>query len=171
MQGVFDIGANYESPIYVNELFYTWRARVAAYLGGRSSVSFTVTPLRFNFYIDFYPVRYTLENYLSFDMLGTLGNRDWCMRGSGVGDLFRIPVYLQIDYQECELGLLGVLTTDFSTIDPASTEYECEWYNNYVSQPLFGSRIGTQSKEVELYRSRGCRDREIVRYDHNHSWD
>ena len=68
-----DVGASYETPVYTQAQYYIGRQRVHLFAGGRQQATFTAYPLRFNFYLDLWPARYTIENYIDYDLLGSGG--------------------------------------------------------------------------------------------------
>ncbi len=76
----FDLGAAYELPFYTQEQYYIGRQRIHLYVGGRQSVTVTLWPLRFSFYLDLWPFRMIFENYFSVDILGI--EELWCWYGS-----------------------------------------------------------------------------------------
>ena len=102
----FDIGGKYEAPIYSHEQYYIGRQRASLFIGGRQSVSFTFFLVRINFYFDLWPAKLTLENYIDKDLLG---NGNYCWLGSRFFDTLRFLLYVQLDYQDCAYGILGVL--------------------------------------------------------------
>ena len=112
----FDIGAGYELPVYTMDQFYIARQRVKLFLGGRNTLQLTAYLLRFNFYLDIWPFKYTLENYFSYDLLGDGGI---CWAGFSYTDITRIQLYMQVDYQDCAVGILGSTLLDTYT--------NCEW--------------------------------------------
>lgn len=63
---------------------------------------------------------------------------------------------MQLDYQDCGYGLLGLLVQTDNIM--------CDWQTHYVNKPILDWVIASES-ESELYRSGGCESRTIVRYD------
>ena len=117
----FDLGASYELPVYTQAQYYIARQRVKLFLGGRNEFSLTAWLLRFQFYLDIWPAKFTFENYFSYDLLGSSGAS--CFAGFRYTDITRVQLYLQVDYQDCALGILG-LTLPSET---GSTRANCEW--------------------------------------------
>ena len=107
LTGNFDFGANYELPMYSEAQYYITRQRFSIFLGGRQTISFFLTMLKLNFYLDIWPARFTFENYLSNDILG--GTYDTCLAGFTYFDAVRFQLYFQLDYCELAYGVLGVL--------------------------------------------------------------
>ena len=107
LTGNFDFGANYELPMYSEAQYYITRQRFSIFLGGRQTISFFLTMLKLNFYLDIWPARFTFENYLSNDILG--GTYDTCLAGFTYIDAVRFQLYFQLDYCELAYGVLGVL--------------------------------------------------------------
>ena len=90
-RGSFDVGANYEAPAYTQAQYYIARQRAALFVGGRNEASFTFYPVRLNFYLDLWPAKFTLENYIDYDLLGPDG---FCWAFFRFWDTFRALLYL-----------------------------------------------------------------------------
>ena len=153
---MFDVGATYDLPFYTQEQYYVGRQRAALFVGGRNTFSIEVFLIRLNFYVDFWPVKATVENYTSYDLLGTSGLI--CNLGTYMHDVLRALLYFQLDYQDCGYGVFGLaLQTNEKPI-------ECAWLTYYVNKPLLDWVIASESTS-ELYRTAGCEDRVIPRFD------
>ena len=152
---MFDVGASYELPVYTQEQYYIGRQRAALFLGGRNSVTLTLYVVRLSFFLDFWPYKMTFENYADYNLLGT--ESKVCLLGTYLTDLLRLQLYTELDYLNCSLGILG-------SFIPNDKSYPCEWQTYYVNRPLLDILLATDSTS-ELYRSVGCEDREISRYD------
>ena len=105
----FDLGGNYELPMYSQAQYYVTRQRGSVWLGGRQIANFLLYIFRLKIYVDVWPVKTTFENYLSYDILG---DGDVCLAGMTYFDTARIQVYMQLDYQDCGYGVLGVALND-----------------------------------------------------------
>ena len=75
----FDIGANWEVPMYsLNEDFF-FRARPALYVGGEQWVMFQLWYWKFWFFFDVYPVKfYFFDWYLKFNMVEWNFDESFC---------------------------------------------------------------------------------------------
>mmetsp|Transcript_11542 Transcript_11542/g.14536 ORF Transcript_11542/g.14536 Transcript_11542/m.14536 type:complete len:80 (+) Transcript_11542:437-676(+) len=78
------------------------------------------------------------------------------MLGKFFNDILRAQFYLQLDYQDCKYGILGLTAQ--------SDHAECEWQTYYVNKPIVDILIASES-ESEIYRSTGCGATVIPRYD------
>ena len=87
LTGNFDLGANYELPMYSENQFFILRQRFSLFLGGRQTISFFLTLAKLHFYVDIWPVKFTFENYLSNDIQS--GSYDTCLAGFTYFDAIR----------------------------------------------------------------------------------
>ena len=60
---------------------------MSVYLGGRNQVTVTLYLIRFTIYFDFWASKLTVENFFSYDLLGTSGAI--CMLGNFFNDILR----------------------------------------------------------------------------------
>ena len=128
----FDVGANYEAPVYTQAQYYIGRQRASFFVGGRQQASITLYPLRLNFYVDLWPAKLTYENYIDYDLLGEGG---FCWAAYRFWDTLRFLLYLQIDYMDCALGIFGYFL-DSTAPDNIDGLEVCQWQTYYVNRPI-----------------------------------
>ena len=84
-------------------------------MGGRQTLTLLAYFVRFNFYLDIWPAKFTYENYYSNELLSS---RDNCIAGFTYLDWSRILLYFQMDYADCGYGIIGYFL---------KSTYTCEW--------------------------------------------
>ena len=97
------------------------------FIGGRQEVSLLTYLFKFRLMLDIWPARYTLDNVIMRDLLATQNRMCWSFHS--FFDVTRFLVYVQLDYLDCKLGVLGILFT-------SNTNKKCQWQNNYVNKPI-----------------------------------
>ena len=118
--------------------------------------------MRLNFYLDLYPAKLTFENYIDYDLLGDGG---FCWAVYRFWDTLRFLLYLQVDYQDCAVGIFGYYLDEGQSFDNATELESCQWQTYYVNRPILDWNPFTSGTENEWYRGPGCENRVIPRYD------
>ena len=121
----FDIGVNWQMPLYNENQYLVSRIMAAAFVGGRQYVTIQLWYLKLNVFFDVYPVRCTFfDNYMRVDIVNY---KDFCDSAKWYLDITRFLLYFEIDVNECMFGLVGAFTG--STMD-------CRWSTYYINHPI-----------------------------------
>ena len=121
----FDVGVNWEMPLYNENQYLVSRIRASAFAGGRQWVTIKLAYLKINVFFDAWPVRMTFfDNYMRVDIVNY---KDFCDAAKWYLDVTRFMLYFEIDVNECMFGLVGAFT---------GTTVDCEWATYYINHPL-----------------------------------
>ena len=90
-----------------------------------------------------------------------MGDGSICTAGFAYNDVARIQIYFQLDYQQCQYGVLGLAIPNELNESPA---VKCEWQTYYVNKPIIDIELA-EGSGGETYRGADCLNRDIPRYD------
>ena len=136
----FDVGVNWELPLYNENQYLVSRIRTSAFVGGRQWVTIQIWYLKINVYFDVWPVRCTFfENYMRVNIVEY---KDFCDATHWFLDITRFMLFFEIDVNECMFGLIGAFTT--GTMD-------CDWSTYYINHPLVDLAVTIPQMKGEIF--------------------
>ena len=105
----FDIGVNWEAPLYNDNENLVFRVRPAAFVGGRQWVMFQIWYWKFWVFFDVMPVKMTFFDW--YMMVNIVEYKDFCTAAMWELDITRFQLFLEVDVNECNWGLIGAFMT------------------------------------------------------------
>jgi len=136
----FDIGVNWELPLYNQDQYLVSRIRASAFVGGRQYVTFQLWYFKIHIFFDVWGVRCTFfDNYMRVDIVNY---GDFCAAAKWFLDITRFQLYTQIDINECLFGLVGQFTNDTQ---------DCDWSTYYINHPLLDFDVWEKQRSGDIY--------------------
>ena len=103
----FDVGFNYNLPMYNQDQYLVLRQLFHVYVGGRNYVNFYLGYINIKLFLDVWGANMTADNYLRYDIIDY---GDFCQTAQWNLLVAKIQTYFEIDVNECLYGIIGSLT-------------------------------------------------------------
>ena len=146
----FDVGLNWEVPLYNENQNLVSRIRTSALAGGRQYVTIQIWYLKIHVFFDVLPVRCTFFDF--YMKANIVEYSDFCAAARWSLDVTRFMLFFQIDVNECLFGLVGAFTG--STMD-------CNWSTYYINHPIWDYAATIEQMSGEIFPNT-CEDEFLV---------